>query len=596
MNLLDFAAFGALVLGCVWLSTMGLSRAFREFRIHNHIRTNEVTSSQTLPTTDPPHEIEGVAREHDETVTTPFTGTECLAYTYEIRRSENSTFHVVDEGGEAVPFVVEDEEGRVLVEAPDADFKLDTDYAEVVGRFSETPDDVREQVMKTPEQNRPDLSAVPSTKPGKLIERRLETGDETYVYGSGTPAAREGLTARLGSDGAPMFLVGDESESTTAMRTLGVGSAYLLGGLFFLVGIWAMVDFSLPSFLHFPLVFTLRSVLLAVFSLGLGAVDLVARILLAYLFVHLIQRVLGGSWIGFVVGASGLGLFAWKFRNHYAIQNFFWRPPVLWPAVHEQYLAPTIAKVLGPSGTVPWVAVGGTFLGVGITVGILFTAYGQYARGRRIQAGSVQNVASVAESDSPDEVRGVVERHEEVLTAPISGTECVAYGLEAAENPADEEPSPRKFSDTHAVAFAVKDESGRLLVDDENPKLYLQQTAKRDFEPDEYVPGTIRTRNASMSDGTEIPGQAPDDGLRIVESCLEPGTNVFARGYRKDVDDDIDSVGRFVQSGGYTLLLSDVDNAKLAAHFVGVARRKAVLALVVLGIVIFGLYTGGYLV
>jgi hypothetical protein len=66
-----------------------------------------------------PVAVEGVAREHRETVESPVGGREALLVQYRRHRSEGDG-SPVEERTDAVPFVVEDETGRVLVDPREA--------------------------------------------------------------------------------------------------------------------------------------------------------------------------------------------------------------------------------------------------------------------------------------------------------------------------------------------------------------------------------------------------------------------------------------------------------------------------------------------
>lgn len=67
----------------------------------------------------------------DETVDAPFTGEETVCHRYAVQERHNArlfsdggSWHTVDLGADSVPFYVEDETGRVLVDPADADLTL----------------------------------------------------------------------------------------------------------------------------------------------------------------------------------------------------------------------------------------------------------------------------------------------------------------------------------------------------------------------------------------------------------------------------------------------------------------------------------------
>jgi len=70
-------------------------------------------------------EVEGTARRHEETLTHPRHDTECVAYVHKHSQRENE--HGTEE--RAVPFVVEDDDGAVLVDPDDATLTFSGDRA-----------------------------------------------------------------------------------------------------------------------------------------------------------------------------------------------------------------------------------------------------------------------------------------------------------------------------------------------------------------------------------------------------------------------------------------------------------------------------------
>lgn len=128
------------------------------------------------------------------------------------------------------------------------------------------------------------------------------------------------------------------------------------------------------------------------------------------------------------------------------------------------------------------------------------------------------------------EVEGVIEC-DAPLTAPISGTACVAYTrsvtreyeedvtttTEGKTETHTERRSETLESEDRRVNFWVRDASGRTLVNADQAELDLVETANR-YEP-AASPGDGRTRTL---------------GHRYVEHSLAPGTQVYVLGCAVD--------------------------------------------------------------
>ncbi len=159
-------------------------------------------------------ELEGTARPRDETLSARYTGTDVIGYTYQ--RKERKRTHdpdggtqtkwkTVAEGGEAVPFDVEDDTGRATVDPENADLTFDL---ENVGGGAGT----------------------------RKYEGRLEPGATVYVNGEKRDITeREGPLAdvRAAVGGGEDLVVSDTTEGWTAARYTARGVLQSLIGLVF---------------------------------------------------------------------------------------------------------------------------------------------------------------------------------------------------------------------------------------------------------------------------------------------------------------------------------------------------------------------------
>jgi len=232
-----------------------LWNGIQELRTVYHILTNDPVSVRDLPTRSGPVEVEGRAQPADEagTVHTPFTDTDCLAYEYEAQeyqsQGQHSAWKTLDEGGESASFLVEDDTGAVRVDPAGAELHLD-DHTIEVSPGEEPPERVAQYIRQTEDVDPQDGSidlVVTELNLGnrqRFVERRLDVGEDVYVYGTVGPAPGGEWGSRLvdarieAGPELPEFVISDTSERGTAWRigkravgVTAIGLAILLGGV-----------------------------------------------------------------------------------------------------------------------------------------------------------------------------------------------------------------------------------------------------------------------------------------------------------------------------------------------------------------------------
>jgi hypothetical protein len=228
-----------------------------------HILTNDPLPVGQLHGHRGPAEIEGkaVAEADTGTVTAPFTGSECLAYTYEVEElrssGKNSSWHTLDEGQGGVDFIVEDETGRVRVNPQGADIRPEA-HTIRVSPGDELPGRIESYLASSDDVDKQDgtldlmVTELSVGNKQRFTERRLDVGESVYVYGQ---AFRDDRAAEWGSnlvdavvkrgDATPVFVVSDTDERTTAWRFGRKGLGYVaLGVVLLLVALF----FTLPAF------------------------------------------------------------------------------------------------------------------------------------------------------------------------------------------------------------------------------------------------------------------------------------------------------------------------------------------------------------
>lgn len=187
-------------------------------------------------------EVSGTARPAGRALTDPVSGEEAVAYEYEVSHEEYLKDNPFDwtrlgyrtdaDGGAAVPFYVEDESGRVLVDPGDPDHdRVANDGA--VNLYATRDSDVHLDAGETgPATLRHLFDGTGASEVDTDIARLYETahvrpGDEVYVLGTAT--FRDGDRVIEGGD--DRFVVAGGSQLRTLAYNAGWGASKLAAGV-----------------------------------------------------------------------------------------------------------------------------------------------------------------------------------------------------------------------------------------------------------------------------------------------------------------------------------------------------------------------------
>lgn len=265
--LLFAAVFGAVGLGVV---AVGAERLWTTYQLRTTALDDlyDATAGGRV-------ELEGRAEAATRVLTAPFSGTECLAFTYEIEEyhpdDDGSDWHTLVSGSVGVPFRLVTDGGEVLVRADEGPtFAIDDGRTRIeVGGDEDPPERVREFVagagVETKETGRFDLGPL-SIETGdrrRYTETRLVAGETVFVAGLARshasvtdvpvpnavsavvgPFAPTGLLGRLRRRlGGLPFTVADAPLAETANRSLVAGVVMVLfGAVFAAVAVVALVS------------------------------------------------------------------------------------------------------------------------------------------------------------------------------------------------------------------------------------------------------------------------------------------------------------------------------------------------------------------
>lgn len=189
--------------------------------------------------------VSGVARRTDAVVDAPLSGESCLAYSWRVtelrtQRGFDGSIDTWGQGGEAgrgaVPFLVEDDTGRVLVETDGATFRLAEEWVE-------DPVDIPdERTENSSVRHLADQLLGVETHGRRYYESRLNDGETVTVLGHAESDAgrpddrRRDLGVVL--DGT---LVADATPNSAASRGVRQGAISVAAGLFILVVVGVFV-------------------------------------------------------------------------------------------------------------------------------------------------------------------------------------------------------------------------------------------------------------------------------------------------------------------------------------------------------------------
>lgn len=188
--------------------------------------------------------VSGVARRADEVVRAPLSGEECLAYAWRV--AELQTQRRFDSeigrwgrrgrsGRGAVPFLVEDGTGSVLVDPDGAEFRLAEEW---VRDPVDVPDDRPSAVDRAD-----DLLGI-GTHDRRYYESRLDDGETVTVRGRVGPGGERFVARQVGvSITGGGTLVADATPTAAAGRALRRAALSAGTGLFVLVvvGVFVLV-------------------------------------------------------------------------------------------------------------------------------------------------------------------------------------------------------------------------------------------------------------------------------------------------------------------------------------------------------------------
>lgn len=222
-----------LLTGLVGGGLLALGFALREVSAIWQVVGGTTTDIFSLSTgTNGPTSISGTALQYEDTLVSPFTGSDCLALAYEVselRTTNNGASWVeIDSGRAAIPFLLEDDSGSVLVEPTRVRLGLDESTRTEVDGGDPPPARIQEFIERNDdvdsEERTWDLKVVELNvgNDRRYIERRLDPGESVTVFGEARDepgvSTRAGQVNAVLAAGSHPLIISETTPYRTVLR------------------------------------------------------------------------------------------------------------------------------------------------------------------------------------------------------------------------------------------------------------------------------------------------------------------------------------------------------------------------------------------
>ena len=235
---------GAALLALVGLAVFALGA--RELWFAAGIYRGEPTAIADVVNDPGPAELQGTAEPDEGTVESPFSGADCLLCEWEVQQAESSgeggvNWKTLDQGLRGGPFRLVDDTASCRIEPAGSVRHLD-EQTVTVPAGTELPDRLRAFVDSNPNVDSQEGAAnatfagITLGEEQRFVERRLDPGEDCYVYGYAHYDAAAGSRAgevnvRVDGDGVRRFLIADNRERGVVWEQVKIGILPVLLGL-----------------------------------------------------------------------------------------------------------------------------------------------------------------------------------------------------------------------------------------------------------------------------------------------------------------------------------------------------------------------------
>ncbi|WP_248299376.1 hypothetical protein [Halorhabdus amylolytica] len=246
---LAYLAAGAIALVGALAVVLGGRELWFAWRVYR----GEPLAVYELPNETGPVEVQGVAEPDEGTVEAPISGSPCLICEWVVQErrtsgtgtGSNTYWKTLDEGLVGGPFRLADDTASCRIEPAGSVRRLEEHTVTVPGGTT-PPTEIREFVAAnpkvTPQDGTIDLG-VTELRIGneqRFVERRLDPGEDCYVYGRAhydqTAGSRGGeVSVRIDGKSVRRFLIADRRERGVAWDVAKVGFAGTVFGVLLVI-------------------------------------------------------------------------------------------------------------------------------------------------------------------------------------------------------------------------------------------------------------------------------------------------------------------------------------------------------------------------
>lgn len=234
------------VLGVIFVA-LGLAIAWyglRPLAVLPRLLRAEVRDPSSVTGADSFVVCRGVANESEQTVSSPFTGSRCLGFDFEVTERQPfgigiPWFHArLDDGVATCPFTLDGPHGGVDIVPSTKRFSLDTESTVVTVGADERPSDRIQRFIDVRADLGPVawwMQAIPGMGMRRYVERRIDSGEEYLV--AGRTEQKHGEVALAGD-----LVITDRSPTGMAAARLKTAAVPIIVAVIFTsAGLWGIV-------------------------------------------------------------------------------------------------------------------------------------------------------------------------------------------------------------------------------------------------------------------------------------------------------------------------------------------------------------------
>lgn len=211
-------------------------RGFTAYHTYSFFRDTPTSTARSVAMG--PVELRGTVVVGDETISTPFSGDDCVAHRYAVweknQYDDRAEWRLQIAGGDNSPFRLEDDTGSIQVD-PDF-FRLDFEAHETVIPAHQVPPIDTEELSPLLNDVKDEL-LQPSENQRKFVEYVLQPGEDVYIFGKAT---RQNDAMITNNDHGPSIITDKDMKAAVSQLRNDIGLR-IVAGIVLLTGSTAML-------------------------------------------------------------------------------------------------------------------------------------------------------------------------------------------------------------------------------------------------------------------------------------------------------------------------------------------------------------------